>query len=157
MQDKIFRFSKCMLGDVAEAEDVVQDVFEKLWTRRNALEECTNPEGFVMQSVKNLCCDRLRRQKVRNNKLAQIKNDSTSVADGNRAEQRDMKHIVEEIIARLPEKQRIVIHMRDVEGWEMDEIARMADMQPEAVRVTLSRARKTVRETMIKTMNYGIR
>ena len=56
----------------------------------------------------------------------------------------------------LPEKQRMIVQLRDIENYEFEEIARILDMEPTAIRVTLSRARKTLRERFIKKQNYGI-
>ena len=70
-------------------------------------------------------------------------------------EVRDMKAIADKLIAELPEKQREAIHLRDIEGGEFAEIAEMTGSEEATVRVTLSRARKTVREKMLKIMNYG--
>ncbi|MBO7325266.1 MAG: sigma-70 family RNA polymerase sigma factor, partial [Bacteroidales bacterium] len=55
-----------------------------------------------------------------------------------------------------PEKARTVIHLRDVEGYEMEEIADIVGDDVATLRVTLSRARKTIRERTIKIMNYGL-
>jgi RNA polymerase sigma-70 factor (ECF subfamily) len=60
------------------------------------------------------------------------------------------------LIERLPEQQKIIIQLRDIEQYEFDEIAEMLDMQPTAIRVSLSRARKTIKEQLIKQHNYGI-
>ena len=60
------------------------------------------------------------------------------------------------IIEQLPEQQRIVIQLRDVEHYEFSEIAEMLNNNETAIRVTLSRARKTVRQALLKQMNYGI-
>ena len=56
----------------------------------------------------------------------------------------------------LPEQQKMVIQLRDVEQYEFEEIAELLDMSARAVRVTLSRARKTVREKLVQKHNYGI-
>jgi RNA polymerase sigma-70 factor (ECF subfamily) len=57
---------------------------------------------------------------------------------------------------QLPEQQKMVLQLRDVEQYDFEEICELLDMKPTAVRVTLSRARKTVREKLIEKHNYGI-
>ena len=54
------------------------------------------------------------------------------------------------------EKQRMIIQLRDIESYEYNEIAKVMDMEPTAIRVALSRARKTLREKFIKQQNHGI-
>ena len=57
----------------------------------------------------------------------------------------------------MPEKQKIVVQLRDIEQYDFDEIAKMLDMKPTAVRVALSRSRKIIREKLTNTHNYGIK
>jgi RNA polymerase sigma-70 factor (ECF subfamily) len=68
-----------------------------------------------------------------------------------------MAALTQRIIASLPTKQQLIMHMRDVEGYELDEIAAIAECDETSVRMNLSRARKRVREELIKAMNYGVR
>jgi len=68
-----------------------------------------------------------------------------------------MAALTREIIASLPPKQQLIIHMRDVEGYEFDEIAEIAECDENSVRMNLSRARKRVREELLIAMNHGVR
>lgn len=61
------------------------------------------------------------------------------------------------LIQQLPERQRLTIHMRDVEGYELEEIANILESDEASVRVNLSRARKSIREQLTKMINYGVR
>ncbi|MFL0123177.1 sigma-70 family RNA polymerase sigma factor, partial [Tenacibaculum maritimum] len=63
---------------------------------------------------------------------------------------------VHKLIDTLPEKQRIIIQLRDIEEYDFEEIGKVVGMKPTAIRVTLSRARKTIREALIKQHNYGV-
>ena len=82
----------------------------------------------------------------------------TAMADGdNETTTNDMAMITRRLISQLPEKQRLAIHMRDIEGYEMDEIASLLESDEASVRVNISRARKSVREQLIKLMNYGVK
>jgi RNA polymerase sigma-70 factor (ECF subfamily) len=56
----------------------------------------------------------------------------------------------------LPEKQKIIMQLRDIEQFEFAEISQMLEINETAIRVALSRARKVVREQLIKQYNYGI-
>lgn len=156
MKDKIFRFARSIMSDEAEAEDITQDIFEKLWVRRISLDECTNLEGFVMSSVRNLCYDRIRNRRMKEGKFESIRQETPEHTQPS-PDNIDTREIVAGLISRLPEKQKAVMHLRDIEGYEMDTIAETIGMDPATVRVTLSRARKTVREELVKIMNYGIR
>ena len=71
-------------------------------------------------------------------------------------EHQDSVNQVHKLIENLPEQQKIIIQLRDIEQYDFDEICKMVDMKPTAVRVALSRARKTIREALIKKHNYGV-
>jgi RNA polymerase sigma-70 factor (ECF subfamily) len=73
------------------------------------------------------------------------------------AELSDITSITQRAIASLPEKQRVAIHLRDVEGYEIEEIAEVLECDSTSVRMNLSRARKSIRERIINAMNYGVK
>ncbi|MEM9687591.1 MAG: sigma-70 family RNA polymerase sigma factor, partial [Bacteroidota bacterium] len=71
-------------------------------------------------------------------------------------EAEDSVHWMSKIMETLPERQKIIVQLRDVEHYEFDEISDMLGMNHTAIRVALSRARKTIKEALIKQHNYGI-
>ena len=71
-------------------------------------------------------------------------------------ETKDSLGWVEKIMEELPEQQKMVLQLRDVEQYDFEEIAEMLDMQVGTVRVALSRARKIVRDKLVQKHNYGI-
>jgi RNA polymerase sigma-70 factor (ECF subfamily) len=71
-------------------------------------------------------------------------------------ENADSVGLVKQIISGLPELQRKIIHLRDIEQFEYEEIAEATEMNVNAIRVNLSRARKKVRDEILKIQNYGI-
>ena len=72
-------------------------------------------------------------------------------------EARDSVDWVSKIIEELPEQQKMVLQLRDIEEYEFEEIAKVLDMNETAIRVSLSRARKTIREKLTNTHRYGIK
>lgn len=154
-RDRMYRLSVTILRDRADAEDVTQDVLGKLWQMRGKLDGCANLGAYIHTTVRNHCLDRLRRGKIRRND-----GETLSLPDGVsedvRHDWRDMHRIMERVMAELPDKQQLVVQMRDIEGCEFEQTARVAGMNEAAVRVTLGRARKRIKEEMLKTMNHGI-
>ena len=156
-RERMYRLAKSMLCDSTEAEDVVQDVFEKLWIKRESLDEFEHLNAFILASVRNTCIDRIRTRKTRQEKEVLLASKGEPSFDTSTTmEVSDIKNIIQRIIAGLPERQQTVIHLRDIEGCEMTEIAELVGMDEATVRMTLSRARKTVREKVLKIMNYGL-
>ena len=56
----------------------------------------------------------------------------------------------------MPVQQQLIIQLRDIEQYEFKEIAEVLEMKETAIRVALSRARKTLKEKLIKAHNYGV-
>lgn len=154
-KDKLYRLAKRILISKDEAEDAVQEVFLKLWNGKQNIENYKNPEAFAITMTKNYCLDRLKSKQASNLKIVH-KNYQTSENIEKKIEANDGVEIVFKIMETLPEQQRIVLQLRDVEQFEFSEIAQMLDSNETAIRVALSRARKTVRDAMIKNYNYGI-
>ena len=73
-----------------------------------------------------------------------------------KVEDRDTWQWVEKIMNSLPEQQKLIVQMRDIEEMEFEEISKVLEMNEQAIRTALSRARKTIREKMSKTHHYGI-
>lgn len=155
VKDKLYRLAKRLLVSSEEAEDAVQEVFLKLWKSKAKIKEYKNPEAFAVTMIKNYCLDRLKSKQAGNLKIVHS-NFQTSENLQHKIEVNDGVSLVFKIIEALPEKQKIILQLRDVEQFEFTEIAEMLDINETAIRVNLSRARKTVRDEMIKKYNYGI-
>ena len=155
LRDTVYRLARSIITDDAEAEDIAQDVFERVWRARYAVLSSSYPRAYVCRMAHNLAIDR-QRAKQRSQSFAL---DERTVGNNGDSETntRDMAELTQKLIQRLPERQRLTIHMRDVEGYELDEIADILDTDEASVRVNLSRARRSIREELIKMMNYGVR
>ena len=106
--------------------------------------------------TKNYCFDRLKSKQASNLTLVHSNYKEKDTSLQKKVELNDSVSMVHKLINNLPEQQKIIIQLRDVEEYDYDEIAKMLDMKPTAVRVNLSRARKTIKEQLIKQHNYGI-
>lgn len=153
LRKKLLLFATKMLENEAEAEDTIQETFLRLWNIREQLTNVNNPEGFAMQITKNICIDHIRARK------AKIATEDVLLASDNhtpysRTEEKDSVAIIRQIIEQLPSLQKAIIKMRDIEDYELEEIAAITDTQISAVRVNLSRARKRVREEFIRVNSY---
>ncbi len=155
-KDKLYRLAKRLLISSEEAEDATQEILMKLWAKKKMIENYKNVEAFAMTMTKNFCLDRLKSKQSNNLKLVH-----SNYADGasslqKQVESKDSVSWVERIMQELPEQQKMVLQLRDIEEYDFDEISELLEMKPTAVRVTLSRARKTVREKLLQKHSYGI-
>ena len=155
-KDKCFRLAKRLLVSTEEAEDATQEVLVKLWNRNETLSELKSVEAMAMTMTKNYCLDQLKSKRAGNMTIVHSNYTDSQASLDQKLEDEDSLNWVEKIINDLPEQQKLIIQMRDIEQYEFEEIAKILDMNETAIRVALSRARKTIREIMTKTHNYGI-
>ncbi len=155
-KDKLFRLAKRLLVSTEEAEDATQEILFKLWSKNEGLASCNNIEALAMTMTKNYCLDQLKSKRSSNLKIVHNNYTDRAASVDKKVEDCDSLNWVEKIIDQLPEQQRLIIQLRDVEQYEFLEIAQMLEMNETAVRVALSRARKTIREYMLKTHSYGV-
>ncbi|CDF78810.1 RNA polymerase ECF-type sigma factor [Formosa agariphila KMM 3901] len=156
-KDKVYRLAKRLLVSSEEAEDATQEVLIKLWSKKNQMESYKNVEAFSMTMTKNLCFDKLKSKQAQNLKIVHTNYEDHNTSLQKQVEVTDSLDWVAKIIETLPEQQRMIIQLRDIEQYDLDEISKMLDMKNTAVRVALSRARKTIREQLTNTHNYGIK
>lgn len=154
-KDKLYRLAKRLLVSSDEAEDAVQEIMLKLWNGKEKMGNYKNPEAFAMTMTKNFCLDRLKSKQAGNMKIVHSNFQNTDNVE-RQVEANDGVSLVFQIMETLPEQQRMILQLRDVEQYEFAEISEMLGSNETAIRVALSRARKTVREQMIKKYNYGI-
>ena len=156
-KDKLFRLAKRLLVSTEEAEDATQEVLLKLWNKNENLSNYNSLEAFAMTMTKNYCLDQLKSKRAGNMKLVHDNYTDREPSLQQKLEDSDSLNWVEKVINQLPEQQRMIIQMRDIEQYEFEEIANILDMNETAIRVALSRGRKTIRAFMLKTHDYGIK
>ncbi|RBA27617.1 RNA polymerase sigma factor [Flavobacterium tibetense] len=155
-KDKVFRFAKRLLVSTEEAEDATQEVMVRLWHKKETLTNYNSVEALAMTMTKNFCLDQLKSKRASNLQLVHSNYRDNQVGIDQQLEAKDSWNWVEKMINELPEQQRLIIQMRDVEEFEFTEIAAILEMNETAVRVALSRARKTIREQLVAKHNYGL-
>lgn len=156
-KDKVFRLSRRLLVSIEEAEDATQEVLVKLWNNRAKLDSYKSVEALAMTMTKNYCLDRLKSKQATEMRIVHSNYTSNEAGLQKQVEDRDSWEWAEKIMKNLPEQQRLIVQLRDIEQYEFEEIAKILDMNETAVRVTLSRARKTLRDEMTKKHSYGIK
>jgi RNA polymerase sigma-70 factor (ECF subfamily) len=155
-KDKLFRVAKRLLVSAEEAEDATQEVLVKLWNKNESLKEYNSVEALAMTMTKNYCLDQLKSKRAGNMKIVHNNFTDREASLQQKVEDIDTWSWVEKIMNSLPEQQKLIVQMRDIEEMEFQEISTVLEMNEQAIRTALSRARKTIREKMIKTHHYGI-
>ncbi len=157
-KNKLFRFALRMLGNDDDAKDVVQEVFIRVWNGREQMDQIQNMEAWCMRITKNLSLDRLR--SIQRKGTDSLENSfhvqHTDRTPDVKTEMGESMQHVSKLIAALPEKQRQIIHLRDVEGYTYNEICDILELDMNQVKVNLFRARNSVKEKLMKMNAYGL-
>ena len=150
-KDLMYRLALRILNNSAEAEDAVQQTMMKMWQRKDELNRIENVRAFVIKAMQNDCLNRLKKVKTierHHGQFGKMQPLSTEISQGN------MVEIIKGEINKLPEKQRMIIQLCDVEGFDTKEIAEIVEIDEGAVRTNLSRARQKVKLQIIKLQEY---
>ncbi len=157
-KNKLFRFALRFLESEEEAKDIVQEVFVRVWNGRDQVNEVQNWEAWCMRITRNLSLDRLRLMKTRTTRSLEesynVRHDGMTPHES--TEMGESMNKIAQMISALPEKQRQVIHLRDVEGYSYQEICDILELDMNQVKVNLFRARNSVREKLTKIDAYGL-
>lgn len=157
LRDKLYRFALRITGSTHEAEDVVQEVMENiLKTSENQSQQVRNWEAWSMTLTKNRSLDRNRRRKTR--QILSVENRAETGAVPSPAiqtENTDLSEQIRKMIQELPEKHRLVMHLRDIEEMSYEEISNVLSMPADQVKINLHRARKTIRTRLVQELQIS--
>lgn len=153
-KNKLFRLSLRLLTNKQEAEDTVQEAFLKIWNMRNDLGKYRSKEALLVTMTRNLCLDKLKSKKNKFTSLNENINQHSAHNPLQISEQSDQIRQVKKLIQTLPEQQKTIIHLRDIEGYNYDEIIEITGFKLNYVRVNLSRARTKIRDLIQKIQHY---
>mgnify|MGYP001411069121 FL=1 len=145
---RLYGFAFRILRNQEEAEDVVQEVFIKLWKMGEKLDGYNSVDALATAMTKNYCIDLLRKQKhdYKGDFNPTDYQNLTSPSPQEKLENKESGEILNGIIENLPDTYKIVIKLRDIEGVSYEEISEKTDQNINTLRVTLSRARKLIRD-----------
>ena len=139
--DTVYRLALCRLQNVADAEDVYQDVFLRLFRQEAADWDSERTRAWLLRATVNRCAD-IHRFRLRRPVLAlEDIPDAAQSVDPRGAELWDA-------VARLPEKLRTVVHLHYAEGYSTEEIAALLGVPPATVRTRLRRARLKLKDLL---------
>lgn len=156
LREKLLHVSLRLLEEQADAEDVVQEVLLKLWQIRDRLDQYQSVEALAVTMTKNQTLDKIKLRKPQGSEMELIRLESAIQGPDTLTEQKDAVAYIRKLIGQLPPLQQTIIRMKDVEGYELSEIAAITGTQIESVRSNLSRARKKVREEYLLIINYKL-
>jgi RNA polymerase sigma-70 factor (ECF subfamily) len=152
---KLYLVAYRFLKNREEAEDAVQEVFIKLWNKKDKLDEYNSIEALATTTIKNHCIDQLRKVRTigiddADQNMPYFFNDPSPYEQ---LERDETSKILNYIIDRLPDIYRDIIRKREIEGLSYEEISLITKQNINTLRVNLSRARGMIRDEL-KKFNY---
>lgn len=158
LKDKIYRLGLRITLNTQEAEDLTQDILIRLWNKREELSHITNIEVWSLTITRNLALDRIAQKGSQNISLESVDTDTSDQAlnPDEILEQKERLHRVHQLFKTLPENLRTALQLRDIEGLSYHEAAIAMQMTEENYKVTLHRARKTLKTQYEKIEKYGL-
>lgn len=151
--ERMYKVAFYILESEDDAMDAVQDLFVKLWNKKDDLQDVRAPLAYSLELTKNQCLDRIRSKNVR--QTDRIDEAKVGFPDPNTAPDddfigRETVRIVRQCVAELPDNQRNVLEMRVFKGLSYEDISEKTGLSQLNLRVLLSLARKSLRSKIAK-------
>ena len=157
LKDKLFRLALRITFDRAEAEDVVQDTMIRVWNKREEWTQFGSIEAYCLTVAKNLAIDRSQKKEAQNVELTpEMEEESEASGPYDQLINKERMSIIHRLINELPEKQRLIMQLRDIEGESYKEIAKILNLTEEQVKANLFRARQKVKQRYLEIDEYGL-
>ncbi len=158
LKNRLYRLALRITLDAAEAEDIVEETLLRVWRRRDELSAVSSLEAYCLTVCRNLAVDAGRRPATANVPLDEAGDEAI---DTGHTPEEGMAHdermrLVGQLFDRLPEMQRTVMQLRDIEGLSYQEVAKVTGLTEANVKVTLFRARQRIKKEYERIENYGL-
>ena len=149
LQAKLFAFLHYKLGDTAVAEDIVQEVFIKLWENRHQLKEELSLKSYLFTIANNLALNHIRHNKIVL-KFQQEQKIELQVGDSvhNEIAKNELYESLLKAVAELPEKSRVVFMLSRFDDLSYKEIAGNLDISIKTVESHMGKALKLLRKSL---------
>ena len=157
LKDKLFRLALRITFDRAEAEDVVQDTMIRVWNKREEWTQFGSIEAYCLTVAKNLAIDRSQKKEAQNVELTpEMEEESEISGPYDQLVNNERMSIIHRLINELPEKQRLIMQLRDIEGESYKEIAKILNLTEEQVKVNLFSARQKVKQKYLELEEHAV-
>ena len=159
LEPKLFGFAYRMLRDGDKVKDAMQELKLRLWKKRKELDTNSNISAYCFKILNNICIDEFRYDESQREVSSQKKQSEDPGAGGPLPEldieRKELIQRIRKAVDQLPGKQKEIIELHDFQEFSHQEIAEILDMEINAVRVNLSRARAKIVAQFKKEEIYG--
>lgn len=148
LSESLYRVAFRLLGTQEDAEDAVQDLYLKLWAGKGSLDTVYNPKAYCISVLRNICIDRIRREKAHRTEDGIEEADGTQNDICDKIEQREKLEEVARLSSKLSPNQKTLLRMRIFEDLSYEEMAKRTGMSKLTMRVLLSQAKSKIKRNI---------
>ena len=158
LKNELYRLALRITLNNAEAEDIVQETLIRVWKKKDEWENIDSIEAFSLTICRNLSLDHTKKMEKVDFNLDDDSHDSEDISPNpyEQLTQNDRVELVKRLIIELPERQRSVMQLRDIEGKSYKEISIILNMSEEQVKINIFRARQRIKQKYSELENYGL-
>lgn len=143
MSGRLYGYCIKFLQSKPDADDIVQDVFEKLWHNRKKV-DFEKSKSWLFTTAHNTMLNFIKRR----NRMSYVDEVRSESVERCQIHQFELLEIVEQSLAILPPVQKSIILLRDLEGYDYKEISKILDLSESQVKVYLFRARNKMKKKL---------
>ena len=158
LKNRLYRIALRITLHTGEAEDIVQETMIKAWNHREELESPSSAEAFCVTVCRNMALDYVSRKESQNKALDEqsMDQEDNAASPFQTLSRQDGLNWVHRLFNRLPEKQRTIMQLRDIEGKPYKEIAALLHISEDQVKINIFRARQKIKLEFEKIDRYGL-
>ncbi len=152
-KDRVYSYAVRMLRQPAEAQDVAQEALVRLWQHRGRIDGEVGAGFWLRRTAHNLCIDRIRRRRASPESdigLDDVIDADTRADPARLAASAEVSGCIEKALSQLPERDRAVLLLREVQGLPYAEIAQIVDVPLGTLKARLHRAREALRDKLVR-------
>lgn len=146
-RNKVYGYAYAILQVDGSAEEIVQDVFIKLWIKRQSLTNIDNFGGFLRTTVKNETLNALKKIALiqKSHQIAHLDNTEIDLSTENAIQFRETRKLLENAIEKLPPQQKLIYNLCHIEGLKQKDVANQLNITPLTVKTHLRDAVKAIK------------
>jgi len=138
------------------ADDALQEIFVKLWVKRKSIDQEQSLRGFLFTCMKNHILNAIRSKKneiLKNSRFAS-EHSHTSNCTEHDVRSAELENGITELIQKLPELKRKILHLNIYSGWSKEQIAQELNISPTTVKIYLSQSSRQLRSLIEDQRTY---
>ncbi len=157
LKDKLFRLAFRITLDTAEAEDIVQETLIRVWQNRAKWQEISSIEAYCQIICRRLALDAAGKAGHGNVLLDEHSQQHLlTVTPEEQFDNRERLSLIKQLMDSLPEVQRTIMELRDIEGLSYQEISNVMDLTEVQIKVYLHRARTKIKNKVEEFERYEL-